>query len=367
MFRRRFAGPSVLTLVSLCLVPAVVVPAGAHAKVHPQWRGLDAGNAWDILPETQSRRDIHEAAALGADTIRIVLRWDWLAPSSRGHYPPGRVKRITRLLKVARSERLRVLATVSATPSWASGQSNVLGAYNRAVPPRDAADYGEFMGFLAKRWGRRIAALEVWNEPNQRLFWRGSPSAYVGLVRAAKKAVEASRNPGVSVVAGALAGSDTSYLQALYDRGVKKWSDAISIHPYDLDLARGFGDPVVPRPGDVGSFASGVPAIHQTMVANGDSAPLMITEFGVADCYSTPYCVAPALQARYLESAVRLAARWPYLRAFLVYRLRDASGAGLLIENRFGVLARDWSPKPAAEAIRRSFGSLPGVPLSLKP
>lgn len=351
----------------MCLTAAALVPAAAHAKVYPQWRGFDAGNAWDILPESQSRRDVHEAAALGADTIRIVLRWDWLAPTSRGSYPPARVKRITRLLKVAQSERLRVVATVSATPSWASGQANVLGLYNRAVPPLRASDYGEFMGFLAKRWGKRIAALEVWNEPNHRLFWRGSPSGYVGLVRAAKKAVERSRHPEVSVVAGALSGSDTTYLQELYNRGVKKWSDAISIHPYDLDLARGFRDPAVPRPGDVGSFASGVPAIHQTMLSNGDRAPLMITEFGVADCYSTPYCVAPALQARYLESAVRLAARWPYLRAFLVYRLRDASGAGLLIENRFGVLAQDWSPKPAAEAIRRSFGSLPEIPFSLKP
>lgn len=365
MFRRLPTSLVVLILASLCLV-AAMAPAAVDAKVHPQWRGFDAGNAWDTQPESRSRKDVREAAALGADTIRIVLRWDWLAPVSRGEYPPARVKRITRLLKAARSEHLRVVATVSSTPSWASGQTDVLGAYNRAQPPRHATDYGDFMGFLARRWGRLITALEVWNEPNQRLFWRGSPSAYVALVRAARKAVDDSRNRDVSVVAGALAGSDTQYLQGLYDRGVDKWSDAISVHPYDLDLARGFRDPSVPRPGDIGSFASGVPAIHQTMRSNGDRSPLLITEFGVADCYSAPYCVTPELQARYLEAAARLAARWSYLHAFLVYRLRDASGAGLLIENRFGVLAHDWSPKPAAEAMSSTFEALPSVPLSVR-
>lgn len=343
----------VIALAMVCLAVALL-PAPAGAKAHPQWRGVDAAPfGWESRPEADSIRDVHEAAALGADTIRLVLRWDWLAPSRARSYPASRLSRVKRLLRVARSEHLRVVATVLSTPTWASGQANLLGL-SFAAPPRDAADFGDFVGDISQRWGRLLAAIEVWNEPNLTFFWRGSAAQYVGLVRAARIAVDDSRNPDLRVVGGALAGSAAPYLQRLYDRGIANWSDAISIHPYDS------GDPARRRPGDLRSFTVGIPKVHRTMRANRDRDPLMITEFGVSDCGGLVVCALPAVKAARLEYALRRAAQWRYLDAVLLYRLRDSSDASRAVD-RFGVLNSDWTVKPAAGTVRRAFTSLPRV------
>lgn len=353
-----------LAIASSCVLTGIPArPAPAQAATFPQARGVDAGNGWDNLPIVESRRDLREAAKLGSDTVRVVLRWTRLAPSSPRVYDSTLVAHVGDLLKAADAQGLEVVATLVNTPCWASSAPRSLGTchlFHAAYPPRDSRDFGRFVFDIVRRWGGRLAAVEVWNEPNTEIFWRGTVAAYVGLVREAKRAVDRSRHPDVAVVGGALSGADTQYLEELYEHGVGRWADAISVHPYDLRGPGAFGDPTVPRHGDPWSFASGVPAIRRTMVANGDRGPLWITEFGIADCPSLPACTSRRQQARYLASAVRLAATWRYVDTFLIYRLRDWYGPGTIdLSPNYGVLHRDWTFKPAAAAISRAFASLP--------
>ncbi len=333
-----------------------------------QLRGVDVGHAWQSLPEAQVDRDLEEATALGANTVRVGVRWEWLQPGGPTS-APDRVRRLDRLLDLARSKGLRVVANLFGTPCWASTAPRLTNqacdpAY-RLYPPANPADFGAFVSYVVSRWGGDIAAVEVWNEPNHSGFWRGSAVDYVDLVRESADAVNSSLRPNVPVVAGALSGSDTDYLRQLYAEDIDRWSDAISIHPYDLRWGGdGFGDSSRPRADKTWSFVGGVPTVHALMEAKGDSDPLWITEFGYAACPARPYCVAPDDQARYLTSALRLAADWSYVDAFLIYRLRDWDGGSFDWQHHFGLLQQDWSPRPAANAVKTGFSILgrEGVP-----
>ena len=173
-------------------------------------------------------------------------------------------------------------------------------------------------------------------------------------MNAAANGVEDSRYRDTPVVGGALSGADVNYLRRLLNAGMSNATDADTIHPYDLGLL-GFGNPAVIRNGDSGSYLFSVPRFHQELVDRGVKDPIWITEFGYPDCPGVPYCVSVANQAKWLASAARTAGGWPYVDAFLVYRLRDWAPPTGLMEARFGLLNKNGTPKPAASAVAEIF------------
>jgi hypothetical protein len=180
----------------------------------------------------------------------------------------------------------------------------------------------------------------------------------VGLVRQAALGVDDTPFWNLPVLAGGLLFSDAGYLNQLYNLGLARWSDGISVHPYDIHAA--FGDPAQRWPAKEAarSFATGIPLLHRVMLNHGDSTSLWITEFGYATCPATPLCVDPQVQARWLVSAIATAARWRYVRAMVIFRLRD-TGTDDNWEGRFGLLGLDGTPKPAFGAVSAEFSALP--------
>ena len=85
------------------------------------------------------------------------------------------------------------------------------------------------------------------------------------MLRAAYPAIKAA-NPSVLVLAGSLVGSNGNFLRALYAAGIKGYYDGLSVHFYNLTL---------------GSLRS----IHEAQLANGDTKPLWLDEFGWSSCW----------------------------------------------------------------------------------
>ena len=56
---------------------------------------------------------------------------------------------------------------MTGAPSWANGSTDPY------VPPRDPNDLRRFMDSLAARTRGRVAAWEIWNEPDEKDFWHG--------------------------------------------------------------------------------------------------------------------------------------------------------------------------------------------------
>jgi hypothetical protein len=297
------------------------------------------------------------ARALHATVVRIDVPWSSLEPLSAKLIDARNLAAVDREVSDAAAANLQVIMLVDSTPCWSSSAPASLltrctaGRRNpaNAWPPRDPADYAAFVAYLARRYGTRLAAIEIWNEPDQAngLYFAGPEKAkhYAAILKAAYPAIKAA-NPQVRVLAGSLTGSKGEFLTALYEAGIKGYYDGLSVHFYNLPL---------------GSLRS----IREVQLAHGDTTPLWLDEFGWSSCYPAQQsqeelpCVTPAVQASNVASVVRSLAHTPYLAAEVVYDLQDSRG-----EN-FGLLSASGAQKPAFAALSQAFASPFGSPAAV--
>lgn len=308
--------------------------------------GLSPGFALIDLPPARLRADLDAIRRSGASWVRVDLSWARVE-SVQGRRDWADTDRV---LGAARRAGLRVLAVVGYRPAWG------------ALPDGSAAPaaFGRFVDAAARRYARRVAAWEVWNEPNLAAAWsaRPSPAAYARLVGAAAPGIRR-HDPGADVVIGALApavdardGSQVSpltFLRRLYADGLdRRLFDAVSVHPYSY--------PALPGGGQQWNTFSRLPDLHGVLRRAGDGAtPLWLTEYG-APTGRSDRAVTPTRQARMIAEAVRRARAHPFVATLFIYALRDARPDLLDPEANFGLLRHGGRPKPGWTALRRTLG-----------
>jgi polysaccharide biosynthesis protein PslG len=354
-----------LALALLAMASLASTSAAQTAAIHAHllWSGFDRDGV-----EAQ----LDKAKAAGAGMVRVDLGWASLEQDAKGRYSNWYLSKIDHVVDQAEARRIKVLFTFWETPCWASTAPEHLkqgckGAWwNRTVqryPPARASDYGDALAFVVRRYGSRVAAWELWNEPNHDHYFkaRDKVSSYARLVRAAYPAAK-DADPSARVVAGSLADADFEFTDALYARGVKGHFDAWSVHPYSEDRS-----PL--HPGIEGwskkSFVRGVPAVRATMLRHGDDKPLWLTEFGWSTCTvrdqaAYENCVDPATQAEYLRLAFGQMQAWSYVPVGVWFNMKDtSSNAGDRVDN-YGLLRHDGSEKPAYRSFRDAARALAG-------
>jgi hypothetical protein len=310
----------------------------------------------------QADRAVAMAHALHAKLIRMGVPWSTLEPRAANSIEPHALAYLDRLTSDAAANGIGVVMTVDSTPCWASSaprtllRSCVPTRWSRANawPPRDTASYAAIVGYLAARYGPRLAAIEVWNEPDQvnEAYFAGpeKPQRYAAILRAAYTAIKQA-DPHVLVLGGSLVGSNGVFLRALYAAGIKGYYDGLAVHFYDLTLGA-------------------LRAIHEVQLANGDDTPLWLDEFGWSSCWphqriqQEQGCVTAQVQAANITNVFRSLAHTPYVAAETLYELQGSAAED------FGVLSERGSRKPAFAALARvladPFGSPSRIALSLR-
>jgi len=292
-------------------------------------------------------REIASARAIHAKVVRTEVPWSELEPRGPNQIDPSALSLTDHLVNDAAAAGIGVVAMVESTPCWASSAPASLlrvcvsaGSKANAWPPSNPATYAAFVAFLAQRYGTRLAAIEVWNEPDQanQDYFAGpeKPQRYAAILRAAYPAIKQA-NPLVPVLAGSLVGSNGVFLRALYAAGIKGYYDGLSVHFYNLVL---------------GSLR----AIHETQLANGDSKPLWLNEFGWSSCWphrtqQEQACVTAATQSANLADTFHALARTPYIAAEIVYKLQSSTSED------FGALTASNARTPAFAALAKVFAS----------
>jgi Cellulase (glycosyl hydrolase family 5) len=360
----RFAA---VALVALC-ASAWFASAGAAGRADGARLAaaapLGGVNIQGLRPGAQpafADREIAAARALHAQVVRTEVPWSALEPNRPGQIEPRALAFLDRLTEDAAASGIRVITIADSTPCWASsapasllhrcvpGQSSGTNAW----PPLDPSTYAAFVAWLAARYGTRLAAIEVWNEPDQanQLHFAGpeKPKRYAAILRAAYPAIKQA-DPNVPVLAGSLVGSNGVFLRALYAAGIKGFYDGLAVHFYNLTLAS-------------------LRAIHETQLAAGDTAPLWLDEFGWSSCWprrrtqQEQGCVTPRVQTANITNLFRSLAHTPYVAAEVLYELQGSK------TESFGVLNERWGRKPAFAALARvladPFGSPSPVTLRL--
>lgn len=315
----------------------LVLPSQAQAAQ----LGLVTDLTWGAGAADQDRT-YQAIGDLGAKWVRLQISWNEVEPE-QGTYHPWSLDQVDRAVDRLEGMGVNVDLLIHGAPTWATGSTNP------NDPPRNAADYARFAGFVADRYkGRGVEGYEIWNEPNIGRFWKGAPSAaeYVTLLRAAHDAIKGA-DPTARVVFGGLSGSDTSYVNAAYAAGAKGLFDVMAVHPYTCASDPATSDQYV-RYRDV----------RAAMVAQQDVRPMWFTEFGWST--SSAECgVSEAQQAAFLQSAMARTAPDTYVQAAMAYSLRNNywSGDSDELEARYGLFTTTWRAKPSYEAFRQLTGA----------
>jgi Cellulase (glycosyl hydrolase family 5) len=347
----------------LILTPAQVsARAGrAHLASNALLGGINVTSLGAGSTFKEADQAIAVAGELHANIVRSQIPWDVFEPRGPGLINARALAVTDRLVADASAAGIRVVMTVDGTPCWASAAPAALArkcSHTRqsaanAWPPTDPKQYGAFVAYLAGRYGTQLAAIEVWNEPDQSnedyLAGPHKAQRYAELLRAAYPAIKQA-NPQVTVLGGSLVGSNGAFLRALYAAGIKGYYDGLAVHYYDLTL---------------GSLRS----IHETQRANGDTTPLWLDEFGWPSCWphrrleQEQACVTPQIQAANIVNLVHSLASIPYVAAYAVYKTQDSASEA------FGVLlatgARKLSFAALSQVLASPLGGVSPVTLSL--
>jgi hypothetical protein len=336
-------------LALFALAPAGLARRSARVSTTGLLGGLNIASLDFGTTAAQLDGDVARARTLHAKLVRVEIPWSVMEPRGPGRIDPRALAFTDRLAADAQATGIKLIMLVESTPCWASSAPGaVLSRCNprrssqaNAWPPVNPGDYGAFMAYLAQRYGSQLAALEVWNEPDQAnqhyLAGPEKPQRYAAILRAAYPAIKAVA-PGLPVLGGSLVGSNGAFLRALYKAGIKGYYDGLSVHYYNLTLAS-------------------IRSIHEVQLANGDHTPLWLNEFGFTSCWprysqqQQQACVTRALQATDLASIVRSLARVPYVASAVVYKLQGSTSED------FGVLSASGAHKPSFGALASAFAS----------
>ncbi len=328
--------------------PSPVIPPGpplGDALLRP---GLAVGSQfhcnWAFYTDPERTAVLDKLAAAGATWVRIDTSWSGIENTGKGARNTWYIAMVDFCVNEARARGLNVLVTLWLTPSWANG------GRGERVPPTNPQDYADFARWATTYWRGRVAAWEVWNEPDPtQSFWQGTIDEYVELLRAAYPAFKAG-DPQAQVVLGGPSSNDDGWIRQVYARGAKDSFDVLATHPY-----QGIADAPPERPDDGHRWwFTHLPVVRQVMLDYGDAAkPIWFTEFGWSAHANQPGIpdwlrgVTPEQQGDYFIRALEYTRKnYPYVRVAIWYKERARPGDELH-QDGFGILNSDLSERPA--------------------
>lgn len=309
-----------------------VPPAAKPVRMKSPDYGMQAFLWW--RPEV-AQRDMELIRDAGFNWVKQGFSWREIEGTGKGNFDWSVTDRI---VDQAESIGLHIIARLDSEPTWASGQAYPNTNDIIMAPPNNYQDFADFCSALASRYKGRIAAYQIWNEPNLAREWGGKapdPEGYTRLLKAGYQAIKRV-DPSAIIISAGLAPTtrfdhvampDTEYLKRMYAAGARPYFDALGAHgagykaPPEKDPGEVANDPNFYNRGDpncpgplcrIYCFRH-VEDLHQIMVDNGDSGKqVVVLEFGwtMDPRPNSPYAwhaVTEEQQADYFVRAYRYA------------------------------------------------------------
>ena len=318
----------------------------------------------DLLQHDVESQGQHLAriAASGFVWVRQFINWDEIEPS-QGQFHWSQADRFVAELRGFPD--IEPVFVITNTPKWArvthpSVEVTVTG------PPASLADFAEFVGAFAGRYGDVIDYYQIWDEPNLDDAWgllHPRPAEYVAILDVAQRAIRAA-DPSSTIIAAALAPttetggqniSDFRYLDAMYQLGAADMMDIVAAKPYGFDSSP--LDRVVDE--SVLNF-SRVVGLREIMLKHDDAqTPIWASHWGwnsLPDDWSGDPSIWGSVtadeQILYTVQAFDRAHReLPWLGAMILHQWQP-SASGDSAQWGFSLLRQDGSPSALLHAIQ---------------
>ncbi|WP_243636934.1 cellulase family glycosylhydrolase [Rhodococcus sp. Eu-32] len=330
--------------------PSIPDP-GPSAPVPLKPIGFTGGAPLLWASEDELDRSLDAVAASGSTRLRLDMAWPLLEPQ-----PGVQVWEPTdRVVDAALARGIEVLAILDYTPEWAAADPS-LGLTSK---PASAQEYGRYAGQVAQHFSGRVHHYEIWNEPNGKVFFApwADPELYADMLREAYTQIKAV-DPDAMVIGGAIGAvgdnentmNGLTFLKRMYAAGAQGYFDALSVHPYSYPGTL-VGTESIPD-GALRMIAD----MRRHMLTHGDDQKqIWATEFG------SPTDVGAGItedrQGELMTSFIREWSQLSFAGPMYVHEIRDRLAGSDNPEDNFGVLHRDFTPKPAYTALTSAIKS----------
>ena len=318
-----------------------------NPKMGVHTRLTDEVEPWKI------KRTLEMVREMGASWIVEYFPWAYHEPF------PGIFDWSHSDLVIDHADRqgLTVIARLGLVPGWARPADSA----STYLPPERMQDFGDYVEAFVNRYGDRVPAIIIWNEPNLTLEWGFrpvSPEDYTQLLAVAYNRVQQSNHPDVLVLGGALAPTlappgheqaldDLIYLQRMLDAGAGDVMDGLSAHAYGWSFSA--DDPPDP---DIINFRR-TELVHQLLVDNGyPDMPVYITEGGWNDHPRWTRAVKPVQRIENTVRAYELVESWPWAEMVGLWAFRYPWPARTYLDY-FTFVTPDFEPKPIYLEVQR--------------
>jgi len=200
--------------------------------------------------------------------------------------------------------------------------------------------FAKFGATAAKRYEGKQILWEIWNEPNIKQFWVPQPDidSYTALVEAASKAIKEAV-PSAIVVAPATSGIPFTWLEECFQKGMLKWIDALTVHPY--------------RPNAPETVIKDYQELRKLLkkYAPDKDIPIISGEWGYSNINWDKNPLSDETQAQYLvrEFLVNYLMEIP---VNIWYDWKNDGTDASEREHNFGTVTNDLKPKPAYLAMK---------------
>jgi hypothetical protein len=317
-------------------------------------------------------KGIQSAANLGVGWIKQQVDWNSVE-YARGLY---HWKELDHLVAEAQAHGLQIMFSVARAPGFSRPEP-----VEEDGPPSDFSIFRDFMHALSSRYQGRVAAYELWNEPNLKREWRGfdlSAAKFVELIKAGAEGVRAG-DPNAVIISGAPAVTgiddqvnaidDRVFLRDMLAAGAGDLVDAIGVHPY------GAANPPDERAADATHLRSGysnhpsfffldtLEDYRKILIEANSDKPLWVTEFGwpsienfgSVDTTGWDYAreVTEADQAAYLLRALHLRRERSWIGLLLIWNINIAPLLGAeSSQSAYSLLRPDGSERAAYRQLR---------------
>ncbi|MBI3921618.1 MAG: hypothetical protein HY318_09395 [Armatimonadetes bacterium] len=224
----------------------------------------------------QAARTMLASEAMGARWVRLhdfgdFCHWRVVEPEK------GKLVWRDAEINDLKARGFTILANLGHPPLWAGRPDPKRADYDSwtNAPPRDLAEWENYVFKTVEHFKDRVRHWEVWNEPCWLGFFAGTPEAYAELLKVAYRAIKRADADAV-VLGGCFSPYSEDWTQQVLAQGGIDFMDALSYHEYwNPRLTESLS------PGDTPLITSHVQRYVELMKERGKVKPIYMTEGGI--------------------------------------------------------------------------------------
>ncbi|MCF6390601.1 cellulase family glycosylhydrolase [Mycobacterium sp. MBM] len=319
------------------------------------------------LADINARLDLMQS--LGVTNVRIMVPWAGvqpLHPDTPFGLGAPRWDQLDMVVNAAAARGMGILGVLNSTPMWASGSTPINGQ------PTNFDRFASFAKSVALRYGDKISAYEVWNEPNSIQFWNTlDPAAYTEMLKktyTALKQAEAQIGSDITVIGGVVGAGKTwpgltmnpvDFVRKMYEAGADGYFDALSFHPYNFEWKFSVGENLPWKEGMPLYQLNKIRELMDSYLEEGEEqVKIWITEYG-----APTNKVSEATQAAFVRDLIEFWQTMEGAGPIFLYTIKDwLNPPADNDEANLGIFRPDGTMKPVGEVIKELIAFLTKPP-----